>query len=59
MAHLKINELEPKLRTAEAEAERIHLELENTRAQLVCLENSRSWKITKPLRKFKAIFSKS
>ena len=59
LAHLKINELEPKLRTAEAEAERIHLELENTRAQLVCLENSRSWKITKPLRKFKAIFSKS
>lgn len=47
LAHVKAQEILP-----------LQLELEKTRAQLVCLENSRSWKITKPLRKFKAIFSK-
>ena len=51
LAHLKIQELTPKLSALQSE-------LQHTRAALVCMENSLSWKITRPLRKLKAILTR-
>ncbi len=62
LAHLQIQELTLKLSMNESkmrQMQSLQIQLERTQAALICLENSRSWKITRPLRKLKAILTEN